>query len=62
MSTASNLREALDVKGDELIHTYTREIIGQNVHQIQKQVRTRIDEVLEKVIRDTGTINRICKL
>ena len=53
MSTASNLREALDVKVDELIHTYTREIIGQNVHQIQKQVRTRIDEVLEKVIRDT---------
>ena len=55
MSTASDLREAIDVQVDELIHTYTREIVGQQVHQIEKQVRARIDEVIENIVRNTVT-------
>tara|TARA_R110002074_G_scaffold359905_3_gene532477 strand:- start:687 stop:1652 length:966 start_codon:yes stop_codon:yes gene_type:complete len=55
MSTASDLREAIDVQVDELIHTYTREIVGQQVHQIEKQVRARIDEVIETIVRNTVT-------
>ena len=50
MSTASNLREALDVKVDELIHTYTREIIGQNVHQIQNKYAHELTKYWKKLL------------
>lgn len=53
MSTASDLKEAIDVQVNELIHTYTQDIIEKQLPQINKQIGIRLDEVLEQVIRST---------
>mgnify|MGYP003639913641 FL=1 len=53
MNTKHDLKQTIGQKVNKLVETHAKQLVGEYTFQAQKQVRTRIDEVLEKVIRDT---------
>ena len=53
MNTKHDLTQTIGQKVNILVETHAKQLVGEYTFQAQKQVRTRIDEVLEKVIRDT---------